>query len=452
MRERLGFERELADLRASAEYDVAAPAAAIRAVLVLDSVKIGGGERFFDNAPDGRLLAETSKPFSPPAQSLTLTGHIEVIEGGKSRGLQATDERILKKLRVSARFATVGGVKHGTAWTAPVARDGTFAMDAKIGLDRNAWRLPFEAELTWSGGAAPRVRALIYHPALEPFLALVDSYEKKRAASQGRFAFLRSLRQVFQPDDDSSLKRLFPLILDQKPAVGPLVPQKSSEGQLLRDLTELWIAGSKVDIGHVLIGIEAHRRQGAKASGVPTAVPWGPDRVEQSVTWVGDLFGVLAYVALETAWSRGTKPPDIKYLLQKKASEQDLNGDLDGINLGAIYDQTKSVSDNVRAYYAQTPFRRFRSFARNALDQDGKLIFRLLPGARPSFDPSARFGVAAFMQYLASGYLSQNDRAKKMDGQQRVMAYKIIEPGSPQSEAVLDYFYAYLNAGLARER
>jgi hypothetical protein len=107
---------------------------------------------------------------------------------------------------------------------------------------------------------------------------------------------------------------------------------------------------------------------------------------EAFLTWAGDLGSALEEYA-ETAAAGGRV--DLQHYLWAKAGSADLLGDVDGINIGSLYDERKSLADNLRNYYETKPFRRFHQFLTNARDEDGRSLLRMARLAPPMLDKVA---------------------------------------------------------------
>src|SRR5262249_22300657 len=112
----------------------------------------------------------------------------------------------------------------------------------------------------------------------------------------------------------------------------------------------------------------AHRRQKPNSQ-LPSGVSSDPAQPEAFLGWPGDLGSALVPYAQSVIAARHpgsapappapvrrpcTVPPavpkkDLQWYLAQKAGTSDLLGDIDGINIGAIYDDSKSLSENLRS-------------------------------------------------------------------------------------------------------
>ncbi|HUS06437.1 MAG TPA: hypothetical protein VMZ52_09085, partial [Bryobacteraceae bacterium] len=346
-----------------------------------------------------------------------------------------------------------GGVKAAAAGVRRIRDDGTFTAMTSATLDGGTWRIRIRVNLEWTGGNKISVEGAIDYSPLECFLAVTDRHEQARPTSQSHFEFLSSVRKMFQPAKGSPLEPLFPLLLDRTKNVPRLAGLDTADGKNVRRFETIEIQGVPADMGHVLIGIEASRRQQPALHGFGLPIVWAGDDIEVSLTWIGDLGGVLAWVAQETPLAGSGPKPDLQRLLPLKASYEDLRGDLDGINLGTMYEETRSLAANLRSYYDATPFRRFRNFVVNARNAAGTPVFRLTGGNPPKIDRSARAAVAWYLQLFVHRFLifPMNKRYAGMTDPQKIAALDIGRAGSVQSNAVIDYFFQFLDDGLAKE-
>jgi hypothetical protein len=448
MRERTGLESELGVLG----LHEAGPASLLKPVVQLDSFEFGDEQAAFEAGPAGQPHAAACKAFPTPSLLFEVKGRVVVNDAGAIRPLRKGDAGSFPRLAAVVETVPIGGVSAGVGGVARVRDDGGFTVSATAVLAKGVWRLRLRVLVSWRGGKT-FVDATATSSDLVCFLRLVDQHENARDPKQTRFEFLSSVRKMYQPSPDSSLASLFPRVLDRTAKVQPLFGTSSFWRGQYSNYNNLTIRGEAVDIGHVLVGIEAHRRQGARAQGMP--VPWSPDKIEALMTWAGDLGGVLAYVAYETPRLTGSKTIDLLRILRGKASFTDLRGDLDGINLGAIYNDQLSTAQNLKAYYEVPSFRRYRNFIANALHENGAPLFRLTAGKPPKVDPVGRPVVADYLDFVVRGYVLWKDslanEQAKLTNAQAQQAHAIGAPGSKESNTVVDYFFEFLNKGLASE-
>lgn len=391
--------------------------------------------------------AATCVAFTSPAMLFTIRGRLQVTESGLTRPFKKEDRKTFPRLSAVIRARPVNGVSASSGLVVPLKDDGSFDAPVHVVLQQGTWRLSFQVTVEWRGGKIA-ADATVTGSDLACFVQLVEPHENARLAGQNRFEFLAAVRKMYQPSPDSSLASLFPRVLDKTQKVQPLFAPNSTGGIAYRRYEQgMKIRGEDVDIGHVLVAIEAYRRQGPGASGMPVA--WGPAQIETLMTWGGDLGGVLAYVARQKPLLKATAA-DIPRLLAGKASFADLRGDLDGLNIGAVYDPSSSLAANLTAYYDSPSFRRFHAFVSNALDDAGKPMFGLSAGKPARIDGAGANVVAKWIEYFARAYLVFNGFFSMSDSEVRV-ALAAIAPGSKESTAIVSYFIDFLNRGLASE-
>jgi len=444
MNERIGFEREVALLEtATAEFETAQDVGT--PVLVLDRAETNFWNAPFVRKPSQLFRAVFCKPFASPSMVFTVFGHVEIEAKGMRRPLVKADKRTFARLQVTTWIRANAGVSAAAGGSAWVKDDGTFASTSSAVTNKSAHRISMRVDLEWKGGKISTDAAMDYSD-LDCFIQLIRRYERLKPAGQTNFEFLSSVRKMFQPAAGSPLAGWFPKILDRTKTVQPVETSGNPRGKDIYRFQTMEINRTDVDIGHVLVGIEAHRRQKPGASGLD--VPWSGDVIEAFLTWIGDLAGVLAWVAQQTPLAGSGPKPNLNLLLSEKASYEDLRGDLDGINVGAIYDESLDFGANLLKYYEATPFRRFRTFIANAKDSTGNQLFQLIGG---KVDPAGRAWIASKMETFVHGYLVWVRKDSQMTVPQKLQALAIGRAGSQESNAIIDYFYEFLNKGLASE-
>jgi hypothetical protein len=292
---------------------------------------------------------------------------------------------------------------------------------------------------------------------LEGFLELVDAGEAARPSGQTHLEYLASIRWLWQ-SPEANLGKLFKLLIRRQAEVPPYTgapgdpPTRARRRERLLRFQKLQQDAELIDISHVLVGIEGMPRQKPDPSvGIP--------RVDLALTWSGDLGSVIA----EYAWNKyiqSTKPPGwgLQQFTQEFASREDLLGDLDGVNLGAVYDETRSLADNLRSYYASAFARRYSTFIANTKDASNNPALRLEPGSVPPrlTTASATF-VATETSIFAWAVLTV--RLQRSFGVAGTLAVGAAIPGleailkanSPEVQQIARYFVDFLEKGLASE-
>src|SRR5262249_1904440 len=144
-------------------------------------------------------------------------------------------------------------------------------------------------------------------------------------------------------------------------AIPPLFRPESGEHRELESFRVLYAGESFVDIGHVLTGIEGSPSQDPTEGRHDATVPRDPELI---VTWSGDLGSALQrYIPRFIAAIDSHGPPiNIRDDLLALAPRSDLLGDVDGINIGAVYDPTKTLKENLVPYYQSAERLRFHAF------------------------------------------------------------------------------------------
>jgi hypothetical protein len=310
--------------------------------------------------------------------------------------------------------------------------------------------------LELKGGSSINAEALFERLDFECFLEYVDAYEKKRPIGRvdgkcqvaaSHFEFLSSVRKMFQPAPGSSLTSLFDEFLHRNRKLCPLADVNSAQGKYLRSFENLQIGGDVVDIGHVLVGIEASRRQHPDPV-FPSAVARDA-HTESLMTWGGDLASALE--AYAEAVFVDHKRANLQDYLNHLAGRADLLGDLDGLNLGAVYDESKTFAENLRKYYGVRPFRRFHDFLSSALDDSAKPLFKLIRQSPPVLDSAGRLEIASVVTYFCGGAVYKRRQAGKLNDAQSNQILAMCNRGTKEMDAVIDYFFKILLDGLAKE-
>ena len=389
-----------------------------------------------------------------PQVILSITGKLMIEENGVRRPITAAELKKLQPNGVSSRAYTGGGVNTSSSPISPIKPDGSFTNEIWLGVNPRTRRIHVQVGLDLKGGRQVTADAIFQHTDFDCFLALMDSYESQRPIGRvtgacqiafGHFEFLSSVRKMFQPAPGSSLAGMFDQFLYRNRKICLLAAVDSAQGKYIRSFENLAIGSDIVDIGHVLVGIEASRRQ--KPDSVLPPVR-GDATTEALMTWAGDLGSALEPYAEAVVAGRRV---DIKTYLNDKAGFADLLGDIDGINIGSVYDETKSLAENLHKYYEAKPFRRFNNYLARLTDESGKPLLTLAQQKPPRIDQASRLRVAHYIRMFAAGVIFKRkvlDNLTKAQGYQLV---SMIQPGSKEMNIVIDYFFAFIEGGLAKE-
>jgi hypothetical protein len=451
------FGADMAPARIEVEFENPPPGQAahvITPVLQLDRIQVGQiSAPLTSNASGGFQAFFGLGALPSPMASATITGRVLVDEDGKRRPFTKSDRHAAwtPKEIVNVVYASRSpGTSSSSSSLVQAKEDGTFVTESTLGLDEGATRIHILVKSSLKDGRDISADALLQRNDLEVFLSIVDKYERASTNTLTHLEFLSSVRKMFQPPPKSSLAGFFDRLLYRNHKITRLVDFTTADGQLIRRFENMEISSQLVDIGHVLTGIEGSRKQ-QPLLGSPGIGPWHwhimfDEDLEATVTWAGD-FG-LALASYVEAMVAG-KTVDIRTFLTAHAGLPDLLGDIDSINIGANYDGSQSLSNNLRTYYTTQPFRRFSSFVNNATDGQGKPLFPVIPG-QPKLAASGRERFAFYVLLFAGRKLTY---ASSITPQQLGTVSKIVMPGSKAAEigVITDYFFAFIEDGLAKE-
>jgi hypothetical protein len=235
--------------------------------------------------------------------------------------------------------------------------------------------------------------------------------------------------------------------------VNPLFAEHTPAATRLKAYTKsLWADGEAVDIGHVLCGIEGSPFQDPRhdQSG-PFSVIDAPTRL-RLVTWAGDLGKALhEYIKEFLKVLEAGEPLNLADFLKEEAGRPDLIGDIDGINIGAVYDSRRSLAANLNAYYGTESRRRYRRFIERSRSASGAALFPLIPGSNPpKLADAARRHIAEQVLAFQSGLSLFKNYPATLDSKKRRLYADIIRQDSAEVTLVVDNFVEFLEDGLAR--
>jgi hypothetical protein len=447
-------------------------------VLSLEKLKIPGlPEITLTRGSSGQFEGFFREPASSYNGNVTLSGKVQIEDAGIRRDYDYDRDRTQWSLVKAWANVEVGGaIGSSSASFSPVGRNGTFTTSTWIGYEPYLFRrLAIQAIVESKDGKRFGAKAAVELIDLAGFLAIVDPKEKTRPSGQTHLQFLASVRKVFHGNSrEPQFVGPFNLVLYRHRNVEPLFPFCTREDELLKPRPQhctptakaaeerlrlykiLYDNGEWLEIGHVLCGIEGSPKQEPnKGQSVP--VPIRPDLI---VTWSGDLASAVQSYIFHY-WQSTDKngkaidkndPNDINYYLARDASRSDLIGDIDGINIGSVYDSSRSLAENLNAYYGKTSSRRYHEFIANSKD------LPLMPGKKPpKLSKQARQTIARHTwEYLKNLWIldelyhgNEPAKRKRVDDIMRVDSKSL--PLSIEIEKVADYFVRFLEDGLARE-
>lgn len=423
-------------------------------VLDLTQIQRGSSIRPFARKPSGFETFFSDDVPSPQAK-IVVKGKLLMEENGVRRAITAAELKKLQPKTIVNYVYAEHGVSIATNYISKIKPDGSFTTQSLLVVDPGTRRIRVRVILELKGGDKITADAIAQSAGLDRFLALINSFESRRPIGRvtgtchiaaGHFEFLSSVRKMFQPAPGSSLAPLFDEVLHRNRKICQLADVNSAEGRNIRSFEILNIGNNEVDIGHVLVGIEAHRRQKPNSQ-LFTVMSSQDARTEAFMTWAGDLGSALEPYAEAIVAGRMV---NIKTYL-KKASVADLLGDIDGINIGSVYDETQSLANNLSNYYRTKPFRRFRQYLAQLKDDSGNRLFSLTQQRPPKLSPASRVPAAHYISHFATAVSIKRNVFGGLTQSQQSQFSSMLQPGSKEMNFVLDYFFAFLEGGLAKE-
>ncbi|MFZ0726841.1 MAG: S8 family serine peptidase [Desulfobacterales bacterium] len=389
-------------------------------------------------------------------KTIELTGRIQIEESGVRRNYDGKKDGKDWPLGGIEGIAPVKIVKAdgpiiSTASISKVRRDGSFSFTTAVIVDGFTRSLTIYPKLDLKHAKIIAATVEVELLDLEGFLALVDPREKARPASQTHPEFLASVRKIYQGGPKDPLSGAFDMVLYRHRAVKPLAAPGTALDQRFK-LYKDWLFADRewIDIGHVLTGIEGSPKQEpSKDQNVPI-----PRRPELIVTWAGDL-GSALQTYIKDFWNAVDKgdPLDLDDFLRKRASRVDLIGDIDGINIGSVYDASRSLADNLRAYYGKKSRHRFHEFIATSKDENGKAELPLAAGQKPPrLSKLARQAIAENTRQFLVPFWVTGKLYRGTDPARRQLIDNIMNVASPEMDVVVDYFVDFLENGLAQEQ
>jgi hypothetical protein len=425
-------------------------------VLVLTQVQRGKTIRRFDRKPSG-FKAFFSDGVPSPQARLVITGKLMTEKNGVLRAITAADLKALQPKTIVNRAYAEQGVSAVTNYVSKIKLDGSFKTESWLVVDPGTRRIRVRVVLECKNGTVVSADGIVQCNGLDCFLALIDSFENRRPIGRvgggcwiagSHFEFLSSVRKMFQPAKGSSLTPIFDVVLHRNRRVCQLADVESAEGRELCSLRILNIGNNDIDIGHVLVGIEAHRQQKPNSQ-LPQPILSSQDAITEAfMTWAGDLGSALEPYAEAMVAGQAV---DLKTYLNQKASIAELLGDIDGINIGAAYDDTKSLAENIRSYYSTRPFRRFSTYIARLKDDFGKPLIPLAQQKPPRISAAGRLSAASYISYFARAVATRRKVLDKLTQHQQYQFLSMLDAGSKEMNIVVDYFFSLIEGGLAKE-
>ena len=425
----------------------------ITVVLRLDKLKI-------DGLPEITLTPGSGVQYEgffrePPSShngSVKLTGRVQIEEAGVRRDYDDKRDRSRWPLGKAWANVQVGGpVSSSGASEIAIKADGTFTTSTWIGYEPyRVRRLAVQVIVESNVGKRVGSRAIVELLDLAGFLSIVDPKEKARPSSQSHLEFLASVRKIYFGAPKDKFEPLFNFVLYRHRHVKPLFDVDSAEAIRLRLYKIIYVGGEWLEVGHVLCGIEgAPKQQPDKDQSIPKVLR--PDLI---VTWSGDLGSAIQERYVKDFWNAVDKglPLDLNDYLVSEASRSDLIGDIDGINIGSAYDSSRSLAENLDAYYSKKSSRRYHDFIANSKNAQGKAELPLEPGKKPpKLSMQARQTIASHVRTYLVYFWITGQLYSGTDPAKRKLIDSMMEIDSPEIGAVVDYFVRFLEDGLALE-
>lgn len=442
LRESNRFERELRTL-AMREYEVPLPTTSI---VVKEVRATWTSQKNLGPLPSGaRYEAFYFEPLPGVGNTIVRIKAQLLVEDATTKKFRVPTEKEYNRLKphgatAAARAGGTSGIASSTSPEVKVAKDGTFETETYLASDGTTRRFLMDLAVDLKGGGKAQVVLVLQRLELDPWLALVDAAEAKRPPKQTHLEFVASLRKIYQGGPGDPFEGPFQQILYRHRNVTVLHKPGTVEHARFKRFQLLWIGKEAVDISHVLTGIEGSDAQDPSKGQGRMGLPVGRDAL---VTWGGDLGNALAayIVKFVKAFDKGD-PVDIADDLRVQASRSDLIGDIDGINIGAVYDGTKTLKENLTAYYGSGSKTRFKTFVRVAnIAIDGKK--RVTKDGRLAI--AGRVTHYVGLKFFGNGYLDTLAKDKAD------LARSAYDHTSAEVALVVDFFVDFLERGLAKE-
>jgi hypothetical protein len=404
------------------------------------------------------LITGTEAPFPSPL-TVEFRGHVRV-------GASVPNPPPLNQLRVKAVFTRNQNpsLKSEVILSLPVEADGSYDISTKIAfLDPPASAphvLSGRIQIDGAGNAPTRDQPFeLTNARWEWFLETLGKWEAGLPAGDP-LDFVASVRSRTNP------AHIFSQLLGAPKKSLP--PGSKPTAVKLSAASEkgVMIAGVSVRFGHVVVGIEGHPRQGrATLANLGKKLVGLDDLVRpfagQVLTWAGDLGSALStFLADKHHLEPGAQKPTktLSWYLDVKASEDQLVADVDGVNLGSVYNLQHALVENLRDYYEGDSDHRFSTFLARETDTNGQPYLTVEPDGR-TLTAASRAAIRQKVSQTASVLLLV--RLGTKGGQFKLSEFKVnalpaavtdaLDPGSPEVAEVAARFVTSLENGLSAE-
>jgi len=436
-------------------------------VLSIDRLKMPGipGEIPLTLGSSGQYEGFFREPPSSYNGTMKLSGKVQIEEAGTRRAYDyARDHSRWPLGKARSNVEISGAISSSGPDESPIERNGAFTTSTWIAYEHK-WidykrhsvrRFVIRVIVESKNGKKFEARVVVELIDLAGFLAIVDPKEKTRPSWQTHLQFLASVRKVYHGGPrEPQFVEPFNQTLYRHRDVDPLFdlnkPAEQAAEQRLRLYKIIYDNGEWLEIGHVLCGIEGSPKQKPdKDQSVPK-----PRRPELIVTWAGDLGSVIQARYIKDFWNALDKGDsiDLNDYLVREASRSDLIGDIDGINMGSAYDSSRSLAENLNAYYGKKSHRRYHEFIANSKNESGVAELPLVPGKKPpKLTKQARQAIAFHTRQYLIPFWVTGKLYSGTDPAKRKLVDDIVQVDSPEMGTVVDYFVRFLEDGLALEQ
>jgi hypothetical protein len=298
---------------------------------------------------------------------------------------------------------------------------------------------------------------------LEWLLASIKKWEFE-FPTPSTLQFLARLRKVYLTAPS------FNMALSHHAKEPKLFDDGDSRSLRLRAGRNIRFEADLIDIGHVLVGIEGSLRQHPKPHFMKVEVDPRTVRVDLIMTWAGDLGGALQRFISHKffgAFLKNSKldPDDVRCLskntdqetlqcyVEVTASTAELVGDVDGVNIGSVFEPARTLADNLRIYYQSHSEQRYTLFLQNTKTDTNEQALTLQAGG------SSRKLSASSISFLAE----QISRAAKLLVLVRLWENQanppmpeevtaLLRPDSWAVQQLTTHFALFLETGLNRNK
>jgi hypothetical protein len=395
----------------------------------------------------GGLFVKYQNPFDDPLR-LRIRGKVQI-------GSLVANPPQPSALRVAITFLLVDNpaLSGKVEQSMPVEPDGTWEVVADLFFDAAISRphtVTGSATVEGTTAAVEPQKLKVEDARLEWFLEGFDRAEPA-AAMADRRDFLAAVRKVLQPSE------VFNKAIGRAARVRPLLATGTEAAKRWKAAETVWFEGEDLRLGHVIIGIE-----GGKAQDPQPSIPAFGPHVGDIVTWAGDLGSPIQEYLYQYYFPLmfGQSPdyPNFSSYIAPLVSRDQLVADIDGINLAARYDRTRTLADNLRQYYGHDSRTRFSTYLRTQRSPDDKVALATTVGPTgPKLTAAARTWIAERIAFAARALLSAVilfhapvPKVSKADPWPAAVE-AALDPTSPEVTMMTDRFVDFLEKGLAAE-